>query len=159
MTTVEQECSLVREYLKVQKMRFSRRLEYTIDVEREIYGERIPKLILQPFVENAIMYSIAKAPDREECNIHIRAVREGEDLVFRITDNGFGMTPEQIERIFEENSYDVSHGYGAKNVNFRIKLCYGEEYGVFYESEVGKGTTVTVRVPALTPEEAEKKLQ
>ena len=50
------------------------------------------------------MYSIAKVPDRETCNIHIRAEREGEDLVFRITDDGFGMTREQTERIFEENS-------------------------------------------------------
>ena len=129
-----------------------------IDADEGVEELACINIILQPFVENAIMYSIAKAPDRETCRIHIRAACEGQDLVFRITDNGFGMSREQIERIFEENSYDVSHGYGAKNVNFRIKLCYGEEYGVFYESEIGKGTTVTVRIPAMTPEEAERKL-
>ena len=156
---VEEELNHVRAYVRIENYHFDDAIHLEIEAEEGVEELACINIILQPFVENAIMYSIAKAPDREECNIHIRAVREGEDLVFRITDNGFGMTPEQIERIFEENSYDVSHGYGAKNVNFRIKLCYGEEYGVFYESEVGKGTTVTVRVPALTPEEAEKKLQ
>lgn len=156
---VEEELNHVRAYVRIENYHFDNAIHLEIDTEEGVEELACINIILQPFVENAIMYSIAKAPDRETCNIHIRAEREGEDLVFRITDDGFGMTREQTERIFEENSHDVSHGYGAKNVNFRIKLCYGEEYGVSYESEIGKGTTVTVRIPALTPEEAEKKLQ
>ena len=156
---VEEELNHVRAYVKIENYHFDNAIHLQIDADEGVEELACINIILQPFVENAIMYSIAKAPDRETCRIHIRAACEGQDLVFRITDNGFGMSREQIERIFEENSYDVSHGYGAKNVNFRIKLCYGEEYGVFYESEIGKGTTVTVRIPAMTPEEAERKLQ
>ena len=156
---VEEELNHVRAYVKIENYHFDNAIHLQIDADEGVEELACINIILQPFVENAIMYSIAKAPDRETCRIHIRAACEGQDLVFRITDNGFGMSREQIERIFEENSYEVSHGYGAKNVNFRIKLCYGEEYGVFYESEIGKGTTVTVRIPAMTPEEAERKLQ
>ena len=110
-----------------QIVRVEEELHLQIDADEGVEELACINIILQPFVENAIMYSIAKAPDRETCRIHIRAACEGQDLVFRITDNGFGMSREQIERIFEENSYDVSLGYGAKNVNFRIMLCYGEE--------------------------------
>lgn len=153
---VREELNHVRAYVRIENYHFDNAISLEIDAQEGVEELSCINIILQPFVENAIMYSIARAPDMVECRIRISAVTEGKDLIFCITDNGLGMTAEQVAHIFEENTCEISHGYGAKNVNFRIKLCYGEEYGVFYESQVGKGTTVTVRLPALTPEEAEK---
>ena len=153
---VREELNHVRAYVRIENYHFDNAIRLEIDAQEGVEELSCINIILQPFVENAIMYSIARVPDMVECRIRISAVTEGKDLIFCITDNGLGMTAEQVAHIFEENTCEVSHGYGAKNVNFRIKLCYGEEYGVFYESQVGKGTTVTVRLPALTPEEAEK---
>ena len=156
MLPLREELNHVRAYVRIENYHFDNAISLEIDAQEGVEELSCINIILQPFVENAIMYSIARAPDMVECRIRISAVTEGKDLVFCITDNGLGMTAEQVAHIFEENTCEVSHGYGAKNVNFRIKLCYGEEYGVSYESQVGKGTTVTVRLPALTPEEAEK---
>ena len=101
------------------------------------------------------MHGIAKNSMIRECHITIDVRREQEEVIFLISDDGSGMTREQLDRIFEQNTYKSTHGYGVQNINFRIKLFFGEQYGVSYQSEPGKGTCVTVRIPAMTVEEAE----
>lgn len=85
----------------------------------------------------------------------IRVARQGDDILFMVQDDGPGMTQQQMEEATACKIDQIKGGYGVKNINFRIKLCFGEEYGVRYESVLGEGTTAFVLIPAMTIEEAE----
>ena len=131
-------------------------------------------IILQPFVENSIMHGIAEIPSMKECHIKIyaqRALSEAdaseqsstqdcsqdraqEDLLLYIEDNGPGMTEDQIQKALSIENLGRDKGYGIKNVNFRIKLSFGEKYGVTFQSRQGQGTTAIIKIPMLSPEEA-----
>lgn len=84
--------------------------------------------------------------------------RQGDDILFTVKDDGPGMTQRQMEEAETLDISQIKGGYGVKNINFRIKLCFGEEYGVRYESVLGEGTTAFILIPAMTMEEAEKKI-
>lgn len=147
---VSQEIELVRCYLQIQKMRFTTRLEYEIDVEEEILDIHIPKLILQPFVENAIVHGLENQGDKGSVTVMGR--RQGRFLEFRVEDTGVGMTQEQIDAV-----WDVSDSrkyasqrigrYAIKNVKERLELKYKDAYQLNIQSEVGKGTIVTIVIP------------
>ena len=92
----------------------------------------------------------------KSCHISIEVNMKGQDVIFLIRDNGPGMTKEEMDQILQKNSCKATHGYGVQNINFRIKLYYGEQYGISYESEEGIGTCVTVRIPGMSLEEAEQ---
>lgn len=158
IVTIEEELNHVKAYVRIERYHFDNAIDLEVSVPEELLPFTCINIILQPFVENSIMYGIAKNPDMEECRILITARRLGGDIEFMVGDDGPGMTPEQMAAILEKNTYHATHGYGAKNINFRLKLCYGEEYGIRYESEPGKGTRVYIRIPALTPEEAEQRI-
>lgn len=157
IVTVEEEVSHVKAYVDIENRHFDDAIVLTTDIKEEVKQLACMNIILQPFVENSIMHGIAEDTGLEECNIHLQAYLEGEKLVFVITDDGFGIEEEKLEQIL---SLDLSKGdgYGIKNINSRIKLCYGEEYGVSIESEEGQGTKVTITTPALSVEEAKKKI-
>ena len=149
VTTVEQECSLVREYLKVQKMRFSRRLEYTIDVEREIYGERIPKLILQPFVENAVVHGFENIDSH--CSVYVGGKKHGRSMEFIIEDTGVGMTKEQVDSLLDMDEAERYKGqrigrYAIKNVKERLTLMYRDRFEMRVDSSPGNGTRIFLRI-------------
>ncbi|MDO4284015.1 MAG: sensor histidine kinase [Eubacteriales bacterium] len=141
---VSDEIGYVREYLKIQKMRYHDKLDYSIEAAPEILCARMPKLILQPLVENAIYHGIKRCENGGHIWI-TGGIEEGK-MVLRVRDDGAGMTAETMAHLFEEKKRS-GHGVGVNNVNRRIKLYYGEEYGLWYESREGAGTTVDVLLP------------
>lgn len=152
MTTVEKEVELVDNYLSIQKKRFGDQLSYSINAEEDVMNCIIPKLILQPFVENAIVHGIEQ--EGVEGHVRVTARREKEDgLYFCIEDNGRGMTKEQTEKIFfmdetEVNTSKTPGGYAASNVYERLKLRYKEEFSLQIDSEESKGTKIIMIIPA-----------
>ncbi len=156
--TIEEELNHVRAYVKIENFHFSGAIHLEIDVPQEIQELSCINIILQPFVENAIMHGIAENASIHECNILISARMDEKNVWFYIKDDGIGMNEEQIESIFTKNTYKNNNGYGVKNINSRLKLCYGEEYGVKFESVHGEGTTAILNVPIMTMEEAEVKV-
>ena len=155
--SVRDELEHVRNYLTIQHMRFKNRFTYTIEADDEVLELASLKLILQPLVENAIYHGMEFMDGDGE--IRIRAFREGEDLYMTVSDNGLGMTEEQAERILHDTSHvPSSHGsgIGVRNVNERIKLYFGKEYGLTIQSELDVGTMVTIHLRAVPYERVEK---
>ena len=147
-----EEIKHVRSYLDIQKARYEEILTYEIQVEESLDDVFLPKILLQPLVENAIYHGIK--PKLAQGKISILAQLEGEDLVLTVQDNGVGMTEEQVnqlEEAFEGKRAPVS--YGLHNVHQRIRLTYGNPYGLHVESCLQDGTTVTIRLPMEKKEE------
>ncbi|MBY0163318.1 sensor histidine kinase [Cytobacillus firmus] len=130
-------------YLDIQKVKYGQRMEVAFDIDTNIWPYETIKLILQPFIENVLKH--AWSGDR----IHIRIVvqKEGETILYRIIDDGLGMKRGRIDEIFDPR--DNSHtGCGIRNIDQRVKLHYGSDYGVSIFSKVGIGTSVQIRIPA-----------
>lgn len=144
--SVHDEVEHVVSYLVIQKMRYEN-LDYSIQVQEDALTQNMPKLLLQPLVENAIYHGIKN--NSEGGTIWIRGYVSGEDLIFEVEDNGRGMRPEELKTLFIQNkSSKPKHGGVAiKNIQERIELYYGEEYGLKVESVYRKGTKVTVTLP------------
>ncbi|MBU5480336.1 sensor histidine kinase [Blautia sp. MSJ-19] len=147
--TVGQETELVSRYLQIQKMRFSKRLEYQIDVEDSVKKAKIPKLILQPFVENAIVHGFENVST--PCELTVSGIREGDNIRFEIRDTGIGMRQDQIDEIWEEEPDQYRKQrigrYAIKNIRERLQRKYQDRFTLEIQSEVGKGTTVILIVP------------
>lgn len=145
---VENEFELIERYLEVQKMRFGSKLQYTITLDEKIKNEKFSKLLLQPFVENSIEHGFSNKTS--ECNLFISGKLEGDMMIFEIKDSGIGMTQEQINKLFTEDSkkgHDRVGGYAIKNIIDRIHLLYEEKSSINIESKIGKGTTVRIKIP------------
>lgn len=136
----------IESYLTIQKMRYKDKLTYSINVPEGLYHLMAPKLILQPIVENALYHGIKQSQDGGY--IAIGAARCGEHLVITVEDSGIGMSPEQMEDLFRPKEKD-SRAIGVQNVHNRIRLVFGDEFGLGFESELGTGTKVTIRMPAV----------
>ena len=107
-------------------------------------------------MENAIVHGIAEKPDIESCEIRICARREEQDIVFSVQDDGPGVDVKEMQKETQQDIRTAQHGYGVRNINFRLKLCFGEKYGVTYlESEKGIGTKVIIGIPRVWKEIAE----
>lgn len=143
ITTIEKEVEHLNNYLIIQKIRYEEEPDIVVDVDPAIYKCRTIKLILQPMVENALLHGIAEIDARGSVKVIGRDI--GEDILFEIIDNGVGMEEERIKEIFEAD-VEEKKGYGIKNVDERIKLYYGENYGIKIFSEKGKGTRVEVKI-------------
>lgn len=147
--TVKEEITHVSNYLYIQKIRYKDKLNYVIHVDESLYAVEVPKLILQPLVENAIYHGV-KAK-RGGGTITITGVPEGENLVFTVQDNGAGMPQEKVEelnrRMSERSVLDEQKSFGLFYIRERIQLCYGTGYGVHVESALGEGTRVTITLP------------
>lgn len=144
--TIEQEIAYIKSYLTIQKMRYKDKLEFEIDVDRDIYPNEIVKLVLQPLVENAIYHGI-KFKDTM-CLLRVRGYSVGNNIIIKIIDNGVGMTQEVLLHIFDEHKINYkSNGVGVYNVQMRLQLYYGRNFGVSYESVLGEGTTATITIP------------
>jgi len=134
-----------RNYLLIQKMRFGDSFSFTIDVAPGLEKYYVVKLILQPLVENSIGHGLK---EDEEGHIAIRAYEEGDFIKFDIQDNGYGMTPEKVEKLVKSlNDDTVYQGVGLKNVYQRIRIYYGDKANVLIHSEEDVGTTVTIVIP------------
>ncbi|MGN1139917.1 MAG: sensor histidine kinase [Oliverpabstia sp.] len=144
--SIFQEVEYCRNYLIIQKMRYKDKLEFEIDLDPDIKGEKIIKLVLQPLIENAIYHGLKYKESKGM--LMLKGYGQGDDIIFEIIDNGVGMDQDTMEHIFERHKVNYrSNGVGVYNVERRIRLSYGQEYGISYESELGKGTVATVKIP------------
>lgn len=153
---IADELEHARHYLTIQKMRYKNKFSAVIAAEDGVEGLYTIKLIVQPILENAIYHGMAYADGDGE--ITVRARRDGGDVVIEVADNGPGMPEETVERLLDQ-SYAAApgtkgSGIGLRNVHQRIRLTFGEEYGLAIHSEPDAGTTVCIRLPVLEGPEA-----
>ncbi|WP_410514881.1 sensor histidine kinase [Paenibacillus sp. BR2-3] len=146
--TIQEELDHIRHYLVIQSFRFKNKFRYEINAQEEVLQVQTIKLILQPIVENALYHGIEMMPD--EGLITINAGLSEGNVVITIRDNGLGMSEETLNGILTGGSKNGSgSGVGVRNVNERIGLYFGREYGLSFESEMEEGTTVTIIFPAV----------
>ncbi|MBR4573934.1 MAG: sensor histidine kinase [Lachnospiraceae bacterium] len=138
-------------YLEIQQFRYQDILEYEIDVPEEFHDYMIPKITIQPLIENALYHGIKNK--RGGGMIRIGAERAGDDFVITVSDNGIGMTPERLAEVRAVLMSDAPADntiYGLYNVNERIKLKFGSKYGISLDSVYGEGSTCNILLPAQT---------
>ena len=146
LVTIGQEIEYVRSYLTIQKMRYKDKLEFEINVDPRITHAQIIRLVLQPIVENAIYHGLKYKESKGMLKVH--GYELGERIIIDITDDGVGMDEETLKHIYDKHKVNYhSNGVGVYNVQQRLVLYYGKEYGIIYHSEKGKGTTATVVIP------------
>ena len=141
---VSNEKELIDNYLKLQKMRFLNKLNYKIDFDYKILKLKIPKLIIQPFVENAVLHGIGQAD--KDCLITVKAYQESRCLCFDIVDDGKGMSLEVAKSLELNTLVKEKGGFGVKNVIERFNIYY-KEASIKIESELNKGTSIHIRIP------------
>lgn len=157
LISIGEEVEHVEVYVNIENYHFDNAISLEVDVPEELKSYACLDIILQPFVENAIVHGIAEKPDIESCEIRICARREEQDIVFSVQDDGPGVDVKEMQKETQQDIRTAQHGYGVRNINFRLKLCFGEKYGVTYlESE--KGTHVEIKIPVMTMAEAEEKI-
>ena len=151
--TLKEEFSHVRSYLDIQSMRYKDKFTYSIELPRELEKQPTIKLLVQPIVENSIYHGIKYLQD--EGIITIKAEDRGDRIAMIISDNGVGMRKETLNSLLDRNSThehsSEGNGIGLLNIDERIKLSYGEEYGLSITSEPDEGTTVMIIIPKLPP--------
>ena len=145
---IEKEVQHAECYLQIQKFRYTNQFDYKFKVEESCKDYLCNKITLQPLIENALYHGLNMI---DEGYIEIRIFEDGEDVIMEVEDNGSGMTEEQIAELFVNDGTD-QHGIGVKNVNDRIKIYFGDKYGISVRSELDEGTCVTIRVPKITEE-------
>ena len=147
--TLRQELDFLENYIVIEKIRYIELFDVETQVDDEaLYQAKIIKLTLQPIVENSIFSGIE--PSGRFGLIRIHAWQEGTSLCVSVEDNGIGIEPENIEKLLTDTSKitkSTMSGIGLPNVDRRLKLVYGEEYGLSIESEPGQYTRVTIRLP------------
>lgn len=147
---IYEEMSLLDDYILIQDIRYDGKIQVEYHIgSGDITQAYIIKFLLQPIVENAIFHGIESKDGRGRIDIYLE--REGQDIVVRIVDDGIGMTKGQIEALLNPKSRGKKErgfsGIGISNINERIKMTYGNRYGVEIESQLGEYTGVTVRIP------------
>ena len=157
LISIGEEVEHVEVYVNIENYHFDNAISLEVDVPEELKSYACLNIILQPFVENAIVHGIAEKPDIESCEIRICARREEQDIVFSVQDDGPGVDVKEMQKETQQDIRTAQHGYGVRNINFRLKLCFGEKYGVTY-LESDKGTHVEIKIPVMTMAEAEEKI-
>ena len=155
--SIKEEEKHISSYLQIQEMRYRDILEYDIQLDQVIYKYQILKLTLQPVVENALYHGI-KYKRAKGC-IHIHGEKEGDIIRLTVRDDGVGMDEDELEQLrqqIEKPCQETEKGFGLANVNERIHMYFGPEYGMKIQSQKGKGTTVEIVIPALLEAPVEK---
>ena len=149
--SLQDEVRHVQAYVRIQNMRFEKKISLDIEEKEWLKEYSILKIILQPLVENSIMHGILEKEDSRGV-IKINFVLQGDRIYIIIKDDGVGMSKDKIDNLLKETN-EIKHaagsGYGVKNINERIKLYYGLEFGLEFESKENAGTVVTVSIPAI----------
>ncbi len=159
--SLQQEIEHVRSYLAIQKMRYQDILDYRFEVDEDLLSNTILKLTLQPLVENALYHGIKTKRTGGMITVSVKSSDEDNMLLLCVEDNGVGFTPYRLAKMqamLAEDSEEITAeggGFGVGNVNKRIKLYYGMQYGLSIESAYRVGTKVTVTIPR-QPEQSEK---
>lgn len=155
IVTVKDEIDHVKNYLMIQHMRFKNKFDYEFDIAEDVLELPSLKLMLQPLVENAIYHGMEFMDG--DGMIMVKAWRKEDELYLSVADNGLGMTEDKVEMILTGKSSSGNgrgSGIGVKNVNERIKLYFGEAYGLTIDSEPDEGTTVIIHLPAKDEKES-----
>ena len=143
---IANEVEYARGYLTIQKMRYKDKLEFQIEVDSSILYIPLIKLVLQPIIENAIYHGL-KYKESKGLLVVKGFMKDG-NAVLQVIDDGVGMDEETLAHIYDKHKVNYhSNGVGVYNVQKRLKLYYGEDYGITYTSELGKGTTATITIP------------
>ncbi len=141
---IKEEMDFVNTYLVLEKARFGPKLRIITEIQEELLEEQIPRLTLQPLVENAVKHGIT--PKLGPGVIKISAYRDGPEMVLVVKDDGVGISPERMGLVLLPG-YGSGNGVGLSNVHERLKGLYGENYGLKVQSTPNQGTTITMRVP------------
>lgn len=142
--TIEEELKNISNYLMIQQERYSDILKYKISAEEECLRYRIPKMTLQPLVENAIYHGLKEKGIEGKILIDARA--EDDCILILVSDDGVGMEPGRFQKILSQKNVKKEH-FGVKNVHDRIKLYFGEEYGLSVDEEQKEGLGILIRIP------------
>lgn len=155
---VKDELQHAQSYMNIQKVRYKNLFSVTFDVDPEIYSYCTVKLILQPILENAINYGVSSMDDCGEITVTGRH-KDG-NIILSVTDNGVGIPEDEVSLILTDSSRVHKHGSGVGlvNVNNRIQILFGKEFGLIVESEPDEGTTVAIRIPAVPYTEENRKI-
>lgn len=159
---VEQELEYIKNYMALINLRFDYEIYLSLNIPELILKQEIPKMSLQPIVENAIYHGIEQMA--EDTNIYIKGIVEGKDCIIEITDAGRGMSQEEVERLEKKIAGELDsnggsgNGIGLKNVQDRIHISFGEEYGIGIDSALGCYTKIRVRIPITHPEAGEEEI-
>ena len=145
IVTLDDEEKQVRSYLQIQQFRYKDIMDYSIDIDPMIKGTRLPKLTIQPLVENALYHGVKLK--RAKGLITVTGKADGNDIVITVSDTGAGMTKDRLEELRAGLTNRERVGFGLSTVDERLKLFFGEKYGLSIESTEGEGTDVTVRIP------------
>ena len=148
--TIKDEELHIKSYLEIQQVRYRDILEYEIDIDPELYSYRILKLTLQPLVENSLYHGIKYK--RAKGKITVKGHLDGDRIILTVSDNGVGMEADALARLQEEITRpckETSQGFGLANVNERIRMNFGMEYGMTIQSVAGEGTTIQIVIPAV----------
>lgn len=145
--SLEEEIKHTRSYLDIQKIRYQDILEYDIRLPEELNTVLVPKLTLQPLAENALYHGVKEK--RGKSTIHIDCKRSGEEVILTVTDDGIGMQPDKLNAVRTALESSERIGFGLLAVHERIKLYFGNAFGVSIFSEYGSGTTVKVCIPQI----------
>ena len=147
-----------KSYMNIQMVRYKERFKIRFDVDDEINDYCIVKLVIQPILENAIYYGVGDI-DIDDGEIVVTGKKINDDIFITVEDNGMGMREEVVENILKDNSKTPKHGSGVGviNVHSRIKLMFGDQYGLSVESEADEGTKVTIHIPAIPFNEENRK--
>ena len=153
IVTLREESEIAENYMTIMNFRYMGSFQYTCTIPEDLLQCIVPKFILQPILENAIKHGFAQ-DTRPDKRVTITAVRERSVLSICITDNGIGITDEELERITSNRgSENLSDQIGLYNINQRIRLLYGKEFGLLIESIPGEYTSVTYKLPYIEPKE------
>ncbi len=153
IVSVRDELQHIRSYLEIQQIRYQDILSYEVDVPESLNECTIPKITLQPVVENALYHGIKNR--RALGKITVKGIDEGDTMVLTVSDDGIGMDEERLQEVrqaLSDNRLDNGQVYGLYNVNERIRLNYGDDYGITIESTKGEGTCVKIKLPKILTE-------
>lgn len=156
--TVKEELQHAESYMNIQKVRYKNTFSVEFDVDPSLYSCCTVKLILQPILENAINYGVSSMEDCGE--IRVTGRREDGNVILAVSDNGIGMSEEEVELVLTDSHRIHKHGSGVGlvNVNNRIQILFGTEYGLSIESEPDEGTTVSICIPEIPYTEENRKI-
>ena len=156
--SIAEELLHVESFIRIENVHYEGAIHLEIEVEENIKQYACINILLQPFVENAVVHGIAEHSAIKEMHIKITAKEIEDDIEFHIIDDGAGVDKEEIEKLLEDLPVGGFRGFGINNVNFRLKLCYGEDYGIKYDNIKPHGTDLTIKIKALTIKELEETL-
>lgn len=154
--TLNEELTHVRSYLEIQQVRYKDRMDYSIESDESLAYCLIPKMTIQPIVENAIYHGIK--PKRGKGFIEINAVRDGDDMCISVRDTGIGMDESDLNDLRARIENDETTGFGLISAYKRLKLMYADSFVWSVNSEVGVGTEISIRVPVRTEAANEKNI-